>query len=322
MPKFTGTMVVADAKGLREDLNDMIHNISPTKTPGLQTFGRSKAKAILHEWQTDALASADTTNAKAEANDTAFATPSSTTRIGNYCQISDKSVLIGGTLEAVDKAGRKSEVAYQVAKRAAELKRDMESIIFENQAASGSDPRKTGSLLAFITTNVDYATASGVNPSYTTLPNDTRDDATSGDTRTFQEVQLANVLESMWEQGAEPSIIFMGGKRKKDFSGFAGVYSKTFNTSGAKEGAIVAGADVYVSNFGVVKVVLNRFMRARDVIAVDPEYVKVAYLRPYSVQELAKTGDTAAKKLINVEWGLEVGTEKALGLVADLKDGS
>lgn len=319
MAKFTGTMVVADAKGLREDLSDMIHNISPTKTPGLSMFGRGKAKAILHEWQEDSLAAADTTNAKAEANETSFSTPSSTTRIGNYCQISDKSVLIGGTLEAVDKAGRKSEVAYQTAKRAAELKRDMESILFTNQAASGTDPRKLGSLLAFIKTNVDYATASGTNPTYTTLPNDTRDDATAGDLRTFQETQLETVLQSMWENGAEPSVIFLGADSKQAFSGFAGEYSKTFNTSGAKESAIVASADVYVSDFGIVRTVLNRFMRTRDVIVADPEYVKVSYLRPYAVRDLAATGDTAAKKLINVEYTLEVGTEKALGGIFDLK---
>lgn len=319
MPKFTGTMVVADAKGLREDLTDMITNISPTKTPGLSMFGKTKARAILHEWQEDSLAAADTTNAKAESNDTTFATPSSTTRIGNYCQISDKSVLIGGTLEAVDKAGRNSEVAYQTAKRAAELKRDMEAILFTNQAASGSDPRKLGSLLAFIKTNVDYATASGANPSYTSLPNDTRDDATAGDLRTFQETQLETVLQSMWENGAEPSAIFLGADSKQAFSGFAGEYDKTFNTSGAKESAIVASADVYVSDFGVVRTVLNRFMRTRDVIVVDPEYVKVGYLRPYKIRDLAPTGDTAAKKLLNVEWTLEVGTEKALGGIFDLK---
>ncbi len=312
-------MVVADAKGLREDLSDMSHNISPTKTPGLNTFGRGKAKAILHEWQEDSLAAADTTNAKAESNETTFATPSSTTRIGNYCQISDKSVLIGGTIEAVDKAGRKSEVAYQTAKRSAELKRDMESIIFENQAASGSDPRKLGSLLAYIKTNSDFATASGADPVWTTVPNATRTDATAGDLRTFQETQLQDVLQSMWEQGADPSIVFMGADSKQAFSGFTGEYSKTFNTSAAKESAIVAAADVYVSDFGIVRTVLNRFMRTRDVIAVDPEYVKVAYLRPFKLRDLAATGDTAAKKLLNVEYTLEVGTEKALGGIFDLK---
>jgi len=317
MAKFTGTMVTADAKGLREDISELISNISPEKTPFLSMIGKSKAKGTLTEWQIDTLASPSTTNAVAEGNDTTFATPTSTQRIGNYCQISEKSCQISGTLEVVDKAGRKSEMAYQMAKKSAELKRDQESIAFENQAADGSDPRKTAGLGAWLYSNTSFGTGGG-DPVYTSLPNSARTDATTGDLRTFQETQLTSVIADAWANGGQPSVAFMGAFAKAAFSAFAGVYDKTYQTSAAKPGTIVAAADVYVSNFGIIKVVASRWNRIRDVYIIDPEYMSIAYLRAYGTQDLAKTGD-ATKKLLNVEWALKVHNEAAHAAVFDLK---
>lgn len=318
MSAFTGTYVTGDAKGLREDLSDMIYNISPTKTPMLSAIGRSSASAVLHEWQEDSLTDAITTNAVAEGNEATFATPDATNRIGNYCQISEKTALVSGTLDKVKKAGRKNEMGYQMAKRSAELKRDIAMTITANQAASGSDPRKSAGLLAWLKTNVDYATASGGNPSYTTLPNDDRTDATTGDLRTFQESQLEAVLSDCWDAGAEPSDIYMGSFAKSAFSGFAGEYDKTYNTSGAKSAAVVASADVYVGDFGTLKAIPHRWQRGRDVFVIDREHLGIAYLRPFHSEALAKTGD-GNKRVIRAEWTLEVKNEKAHGAVLDLK---
>jgi hypothetical protein len=318
MSKFTGTMVTGDAKGLREDLTDMIYNISPTKTPMVSAIGRGKAQGVLHEWQTDSLTDAITTNAQPEGDDHTFATPDATVRLGNYCQISHKTALVSGTLDAVRKAGRKSEMGYQMAKKSAELKRDIAMTITANQAASGSDPRKSAGLLAWLYTNVDYATASGGNPSYTTLPNDDRTDATTGDLRTFQEAQLSGVLSDCWDAGAEPSEVYMGSFAKASFSGFAGEYSKTYDVSKVKAGAIIASADVYVGDFGTVKVIPNRFQRGRDVFVIDPEYLSIAYLRPFHSESLAKTSD-GNKRVIRAEWTLKVHNEKAHGAILDLK---
>lgn len=317
MSAFTGTQVTGDYKGLREDLSDMIYNISPTKTPMLQAIGRTEAKAVLHEYQEDALADAITTNAVAEGNDASFSTPAATTRLGNYCQISEKTALVSGTLDTVKKAGRKNEMGYQLAKRSAELKRDIAMTITSNQAASGTDPRKSAGLLAFLKTNVDYATASGGNPSYTTLPNDDRTDATTGDLRTFQETQLQTVLSDCWDQGADPDTIYMGSFAKQAFSGFTGEYAKTFEVNAPKPSAIMASADVYVGDFGTLKVIPHRWQRGRDVFVVDHDYIKIAYLRPFHSESLAKTGD-ANKRALRAEWTLEV-NEKALGAVLDLK---
>jgi hypothetical protein len=311
---IVGTLTTATLKGIRENLTDVIYNISPTKTPFFQMAGRAKATNTLHEWQTDALASPDTANFRNEGNDATFAVPAATVRLGNYNQISDKTAIVSGTSEAVTKAGRKSEMGMQMAKRSAELKRDLETISLSNQAADGTDPRKTAGMCAWLKTNIDKAT-DGSNPVYTTLPNATRTDGTQ---RALTEALLKNVIQLCWTEGAEPSIISVGAFNKSVISSFGGNADKVVNLgSGAKPGVIVAAMDVYVSDFGNLKVVANRFQRARDLFVWDPEYVSIGYLRPFATKELAKTGD-AEKRLINVEWFTKVHNEKAHGAVYDL----
>lgn len=308
MAKVTGTYTTGDAKGLRENLTDMIYDISPTKTPLFQMAGRGKATAVLHEWQIDSLSDPDTTNSKPEGNEATFTTPSATERIGNYVQISDKTCIVSGTLEEVSKAGRKSEMAREMSKRSRELKRDMEKIALANQAADGSDPRKTAGLPAWLKTNTVFVTSDGADPSYTTLPNDTRTDSASP--VAFAEAALKSATQLAWDEGAEPSVLMVGAFNKSAVSSFAGIASQTMNLNQAKPGTIVASADVYVTEFGNLKVVPNRYQRTGDVFGLDPEYLSIAYLRGFKTKKLAPTGD-AEKRLLNVEWALKVHNEKA-----------
>jgi hypothetical protein len=118
MPTF-GTFGANAAKGLREDLADVIYDISPQDTPIMSSIGKTKATAVNHEWQKDSLAAATTANAAAEGADATSATLTPTVRIGNYTQIVQKTIQVSGTLEAVDKAGRKSEKALNEYFRAA-----------------------------------------------------------------------------------------------------------------------------------------------------------------------------------------------------------
>ena len=271
----------------------------------------------LYEWQTDALQAA-ATNAQLEGDDIGTYDPvTATVRMQNYCQISRKTVVLSNTEEVVNKAGRKSELAYQLAKKGAELKRDMELVMVQSQiaaAGSTSAARTTGSVLAFIKTNTDVGT-SGVDPSYTTLPNSLR---TDGTVRTFTETILKNVIQKTWTSGGTPKILMTGPVNKQRVSGFAGIAATRYNIEGgAKPATIVGAADVYVSDFGNVTVVANRFQRERDALVLDPEYASVAYLRPFQQIELATTGD-AAKRLLVVEYGLKITSENAHGLAADL----
>ena len=186
MPTFSAF----DAIGQREDLADVIYDISPQDTPIMSSIGKGKATAVYHEWQTDALASANTANAAVEGADASAATLTPTTRIGNYTQIVQKTVQVSGTLESVDKAGRKSEKAYQLAKASAELKRDIEAIITANQgrdAGTSTTARKLGSLLSWIKTNTNKGSGTTAGADPTTIGVSTR---TDGTTRTFQESML------------------------------------------------------------------------------------------------------------------------------------
>lgn len=316
MAIISGTYTTYDAKGLREDLADVIYNISPEETPFLTMAKKYKATAVLHEWQTDSLASPDTNNAVVEGDEAAFATPASTVRVGNYAQISRKTVIVSGTTEAVDKAGRKSELAYQMAKRAAELKRDMEAIIFSNQGAvagNTSTARKTGSLLAFLKTNTSKGTG-GVDPTWTNIPTGTR---TDGTTRAFTEALLKAVILAVYQQGGNPKVLMVPPNQKQVASGFTGIAQTRFNAQGNKPATIIGAADIYVSDFGNVEIVPNRFMRSRDAVILDPQYCGIFYLRPFKQEPLAKTGD-AEKRMLLVEWGLRIGNEAAHGIIADL----
>ena len=302
------------AIGQREDLSDVIYNISPTDTPVMSSVGKAKATAVYHEWQTDSLAAATTNNAAVEGDDATDATMSPTTRLGNYTQIVQKTVKISGTLDAVDKAGRKSEKAYQLAKASAEIKRDIETIINANQgrsAGNSSTARKLGSLLSWITTNSSVGT-SGADP--TTIGVSTRTDGTA---RSFTETILKDVIQQVYSSGGNPKILMVGAYQKQAVSAFAGIAAQRYMAPGNEPTTIIGAADVYMSDFGTVSVVPNRFMRTRDALVLDPEYAALAYLRPFATNELAKTGDSEKTQIL-AELTLEVRNEAAHGIAADL----
>ena len=317
MTIVTNTFTTYSAKGIREDLSNIITNIAPEETPFQSNIGKESVTNTLYEWQTDTLQAA-ATNAQLEGDDVGSYDPvTATVRMQNYCQISRKTVVLSATEEIVNKAGRKSELAYQLAKKGSELKRDMELIMTNSQVAaagSTSAARTTGSILAFIKTNTDAQT-NGTEPSYTTLPNSLR---TDGNVRTFTETILKNVIQKVWTSGGMPKILMTGPVNKQRVSGFSGIAATRFNIEGgARPATIVGAADIYVSDFGNVSVVANRFQRERDGLVLDPEYASVAYLRPFQQIELAKTGD-AEKRMLVVEYGLKVLAENAHGLAADL----
>ena len=317
MTIVTNTFTTFDAKGIREDLSNIITNIAPEETPYMSNIGRESISNSLFEWQTDTLAAA-AANKQLEGDDvSSFDAVTATVRLQNYAQISRKTIVLSATEEVVNKAGRRSELAYQIAKRGSELKRDQEFTMLNGAVAAAGNTttaRGTASLGAFVKTNVDMQT-NGTNPSYTTLPNSAR---TDGNVRTFTETILKNVIQQVWAAGGTPKILMTGPVNKQRVSGFAGIASSRFNIDGGvKPATIIGAADVYVSDFGNVQVVPNRFQRERDAWVIDPEYAKMTTLRPYQQVELAKTGD-AEKRMLIVEFGHKVLAENAHGLAADL----
>ncbi|BAQ88653.1 major capsid protein [uncultured Mediterranean phage uvMED] len=311
MAQPTNTFDTYDSVGEREDLSDVIYSISPTDTPFLSSAAKTKATAVLHEWQTDSLASAVTNNAVIEGDEATLDASTATTRLSNSTQIMDKTVVITGTQESVDKAGRASELAYQIAKRAKELKRDMEATITGNIAEVGgnsSTARKMGTLGSWVTTNDDLASdgASGAGAGNAAH--------TDGTQRAFTESQLKSVIKSVWNAGGDPSMVMVGPFNKQKLSGFTG--NSTRFDAGA-DATLYTSVDVYASDFGQLQVVPNRFSRDRDAYVLDMEYWGIAFLRDFSMHELAKTGDSEKRQLL-VEATLESRNEAASGLVADL----
>jgi hypothetical protein len=306
------------AIGAREDLSDVIYDISPTDTPIMSTIGKTKATSVTHEWQTDSLAAATTANALVEGASASEGTITPTTRLANLTQIVGKTVMVSGTLLASDLAGRKSEMAYQLAKASAEIKRDIETIITANQGqtagSSGSSARKLGSLLSYIKTNTSKngTSVTGVDP--TTLGVSTR---TDGSTRAFTETILKDVIAKVFASGGTPSALFVSPAQKQVVSAFTGLAAQRYQVPTSGQATILAGADLYQSDFGVLQIVPNRFMRTRDALILDPEYAALAYLRPFQTNDIAKVGD-ADKKQILAELTLEVRNEAAHGGAFDL----
>jgi hypothetical protein len=314
------TFATYEAIGNREDLTDIIYRIDPTDTPFMSGIEREKASAVNHEWQTQALAAADNTNAQLEGDDPGTTVVTPTVRLGNIAQISYKVARVTGTQRAVDHAGRDDELAYQEMLKGLELKRDMESILVgtnQSKLPAGSDTqaRHTASVLSWIKSNTSFG-AGGVNPAAA----DGTGTRTDGTQRAFNEGQLKTVLQGIWNSGGKPDVIMTGSFNKQVFSTFTGRATQIEPTSTRK---IIAAVDSYESDFGVLKVTPNRFLRvfgaSRDVLVLWMEMWAIAFLngRRMVSLPLAKTGDSDRRQILS-EYALVARNEKGSGGVFDL----
>ena len=308
-----------DAYGNREDLTDFIYDVSPTDTPFISSIPKTAATAVLHEWQTDSLASASATNQQLEGDSISAASSSATTRLGNRCQISYKALGVSGTQEAILKAGRKSELKYQILKRSKELKRDMEASLLANNAAvtgATGSARELGGIEAWFTTNVSRGTGGSSGSLGTSA-------ASNGTQRTFTESLVKAVLVSCFSNGGDPDTIMLSPEHKQTFSGFTGNATR-FKT--AEDKRLTATIDVYQSDFGDMQVMPNRFMQGfsgattsgiRSALVLQTDMWALATLRPPQLQDLAKVGD-AERRFVIAEYTLESRNQAASGIVADL----
>ncbi|BDC37914.1 DUF5309 domain-containing protein [Paraburkholderia terrae] len=324
---MAGSYNTFDARGIREDLADIIVNLSPTDTPLMSNIGKTTASNTYFEWQADALAAPSATNAQLEGADAGNDTSTPTSRIGNYTQISTKVVQVSGSLESVNKAGRKSELAFQLSKRGSELKRDMELTLTGNGAATpGSDvaARKTAGFEAFMIDANSNRGATGTSGTYSGgigasgLPSGYVNAApVDGTARAFTEDLLKDVLQKVWTNGGSADFVSVGAHNKQAVSGFSGIATRFRDVAAGQQAEVIGAADIYVSDFGQVTIVPNRFQRPGVALVVDPEYAAVSYLRNFQMNELAKTGDSEKRQIV-VEYGLKVQNPLAHGIVADL----
>jgi hypothetical protein len=303
----TNTFLTTAAIGNREDLSDTIYRISPTVTPLLSMAAKTTATSTLHEWQTQDLATA-AANAQVEGDNASAKVVTPTVRLTNRTQISTKTVVVSGTQQAVNSAGRKNEMGYQVALASLELKRDMEFGLTQNDV-SATAPRQSRGLLGWVVDNNSNGGGAYVAASYTGNTGQT-----NGTQRAFTEAQVKAVLQLQFTAGGEPDTIMLPPGAKQTFSTFTGNATRMDKSEDAK---LYASVDVYVSDFGEIKAVPNRFQRVRDVFILQSDKLAVAYLRPFTSIDLAKTGDADQKELL-VEYCLECRAPKAHGAVYDI----
>ena len=324
------TRQIYGAVGIREDLSNVIYNISPTDTPFLNGSGRASASGTFFEWETDTLATA-ADNWQLEGTDLTSATVVEPRRVGNYMQISAKAIQSSGTAMAVDFAGRKSTQAYRMAKAAKELKRDMEYMLTRNVAAvvgnnttagTGGQPtgdtRKTGALGAWVGGNSLHGGGSPAGAACDGDGNDITVDA--GTLRVISLTLIRQLIQKLFVAGSDADTIMVGPFNKEAISQLAGTSQVSPLRTAANDKSqahVVEAWDIYVSDFGNFKVIPNRFQRERDGWFLDFDFWGVSYLRPFQTLDIARTGDSKKQELI-VEYGLESKNQYASGCMYDV----
>lgn len=327
--EIVNTYETYDAVGNREELSDRIRMITPEETPFTSLIGKAGVVSVHPEWQTDTLATPDLTNNHGEGEDWSFQQITPTSRVGNYTQISDKRIIISRTQDRTSKAGRNSEVAREVAKKGVELRIDVEAISLSNQASqAGSNDNATnrlsGSFRAWLKSNTSLG-GGGSNGGFNTSTK-VVDAATNGTQRAFTKVILDAVILSTYNSGGSPDVLMLAAYPKQVFSTFmsdTNVAQQRFPTRPGEQTQIVAAADEYLSDFGLITVVPNRQMTragatvARNAFLIDASKVSLGMFDDIQLITPAKTGD-AEKRVLVTEWTLLVNNEAACGVAADL----
>lgn len=302
MAQVAGTTDSYSLEGIAEDVEDAIFSISPTETPFLSMAKRKKATNTLHQWQTDSLAAA-TSNKQIEGDDASFTTATTTVMLSNYTQILRKTVVVSRTADTVKKYGRAKELARLVTKYGKELKRDIEFALVTNQSSSiggNATARQSAGLESMIAGNrvVMTGNTTGTTPGYAAGAWSAPTDGTA--TVTITEAKLVEGIQAAWDDGGDPSVIMLGYKQKTYIASFTGAtkYAGAYTSQGKAQAALIGAVDVYISDAGSHKLVLNRYMRTRTIMGIDPEYVSVAFLDGIKMEDLAKTGDAEKKMLV------------------------
>ncbi len=312
----------AGGENVREQLSDVISNIDPTETPFMSTIcGKGKAQNTFFEWLIDDLGTIDASNALVDGADAGADQSAPADRVGNYCQISGKVAKVSGRADAVNKAGRSNELKYQIAKLGKALKRDMETILTGNQASAAgnsSTASTTGSLRAWFTTNTDVgATGSDGGFSAGIVAA-----ATDGTAAALSEATLLGLVKDCYVAGGNPTVFMVSPTVKQNMSNYmfgsnARIATPYKDATGNSAMTAIGAVDVYVSDFGEIKIVPNRFQRDRDVFVLDTGMWDLYMLRPYFTNKLAVTGDAQNRQLL-VDYGLCSKNEAASAVYADV----
>ena len=314
MAQPSNTFDSYDSVGIREDLSNVIYNVSPEETPFYSKAKKTSAKNTLVEWQTDSLrASAD--NAHIEGDATAGEARSATTRLGNYTQIFKNAVVVPDTDEGLDKAGRAKEVAYQTLKIAKEQKLDIEKALFDNNArvaGNSTTARELAGAPSWLITNTSFGANEGADA--TGDGTDARTDETTT-LLAFDQARFDSVMQSIWEEGGKPDTVYLSAFQMNKALAFTGNNNQRSAVQAGDE-RVIKSLAVYVTPWGTVEFMPSRENRSRDVFIMQDNMWEVAVLRPTKNVALAKTGDNTTRQVVT-ELTLCAKNEKANGMIAD-----
>jgi len=308
MAKVTNAFDTYSATADREDLSNIIYNISPMQTPFMSSIGKRNINNVVFDWQTESLPTPSSAG-HLEGFELSRSAATATTRVSNVAMISKRDATVTGSQDASDPAGKRSEMAHQLAIMSKALKRDMEEALCQKGAkttGNATTARVTGGFESWITSN-DSRGTNGASTGGGAAPTD-------GTQRALTETLLKDTLQLCFENGGEPSMAICGPHNKQVISGFTG---RTQARQMIDANTVEASVSVYSSDFGELKIVPSNRSRERSLLLVDPEFAKVSYLRDFKTVDIATIGD-AETKMIVVEYGLEVSNEAAHGVVADL----
>lgn len=308
MAKITNAYDTYTATTNREELANAIYNIDPTATPFMSAIGTKNVGNVVFDWSVDSIGSISATG-ELEGAEISRAQAQSVTRESNVCQINSVNVTVSNSQSASDVAGKRSEMAHQMALLSKRLKANMETAISGNYAKNSGNAttaRATRSFEAWISSNKSRGTG-GADGSASAA-------ATDGTQRTLTEALLKTVLQSMFSNGATPKIALAGPHNKQVISGFTG---RANTRATVDAGTVSSSVSIYASDFGDLQIIPSNRSRDRSLLLIDPDYAKTCFLRSFQTIDISTIGDAETKMLV-AEWGLEVSTEKAHGIVADL----
>jgi hypothetical protein len=296
MAQPSNTIDSYDVVGIREDLSDVIYNVSPEETPLYSKASKTKASNTLVEWQTDSLR-ASAANAHIEGDATTAEARTATTRLGNYTQIFKNAVVVPDTDEGLDKAGRAKEIAYQTLKIAKEQKLDIEKALFDNNArAAGNSTtaRELAGVPAWLTTNTVFGANEGADP--TGDGTDARTDETTALTA-FSQTKFDTVMQSIWEEGGKPDTVYLSAFQMNLALGFTGNNNQRSAVQAGDE-RVIKSLAVYVTPWGTVEFMPSRENRSRDVYIMQDDMWEIAVLRATKNVAMAKTGDNTTRQVV------------------------
>jgi hypothetical protein len=301
-----------DVVGLKEDVSDVISNITPTDTPFQSMVGNDKTTQKTFQWQEDTLR-AVATNAQPEgftAEDVAI-TP--TTLRSNVCQIFAEAIKISGSLDASERYGRAKESAYQIAKTMAQVKRDLEHAYVGTAQASVTGSNGVARVMAGFQAQL-YNGGSG------SLDADDFVLYTGGTSTIPTETNLLDVLQQLYTYGGNPKVVMVtpaNSRTVADFAKASGRYRTIESSStGRDQRAIINVVDLYVSPFGEQRVVLNRFLKAKNTLVFDPSMWKKVNYRGWFRETLAKTGDNTTMMVVG-EFSLKHRNKQASAAIVE-----